>query len=987
MSRKCISLHRRHIFLSSLLFCHVSAVPQFKATELLQLVPLVSYESDNAAYVLASWQWQQTLYADDAEENIRASDSASLMSPAALAALRSLEAFELTLSGGSGWDAARFGRPPEGAGAAVDAQPGITIELDYPLPEYCSAPTTCIDYRGVGSSVKSSKSRVQSSRVAQHLASLGYAATRADACNHVSTNSTSTGTGCLPWVLASAEAHLPQLSRALADAFFGGAGGAALQVALRALYDDMPGRLADTPVGGAAGDGAGLLIGARALPPVPVGARLNSEACGASASALEAAAAHMAGVGVGTAQARAAWAAEQAPRHRAALLADILAEGGCSSSGGYGRDGGAGSAAAEAAQAQTPHSGSSAATYGSTAQLLIDGGRAHALRLGLRLPPSGHSETPVLSFSTIRALLGNGGAASRLYAALRGEGDAADAEPGGVPPLAKVDAENRTVEVEADLNWPYGGGALGSQTGHVICASSADLPFSVIGASDPASAARVSTPNVDCPLTVVDLLGLAPNASSSWCTDTSAAPVGPSVNEAWDCDPSMRLGPGTGIASALLVSTLLPAARWHAASVRSRRRDSGGAQLDIAFEAVLEVSPPLVAALRAAQNAPAPAPLLVPATALLGLTHPHDVVRCRINASSARVPSAQPPPELSPRSPLGTLELRSCALQPPGAHEVAVWECVAGAAAPCAWQTHPLAALPHVGLWLAPPPTPAAPQVWLERRLSAPQAGVGRGSLLELLSLSLPPPSVTIENASGVVDAEHTLPWFAAPAWRRAGDIGGAMRGGGGTKSVRLQLFACTNGWRAATVDDGAGRVFADLDDPAEAPPSTVDLPPPCGCALAQLSAEHHFDELAAGGGDGRRGPPAVVKSTWVWRLAQQAPHAAACTAGDAPPPPPLAAQFRLRFTRALPLVARSLVHVDEVPPDVHRGFELPGARVRVRAEGGGGREHVYATRTLLWEPHTPDNAMQYNVMVLAGAASAFVLGGLVNVLARRAVD
>jgi hypothetical protein len=114
------------------------------------------------------------------------------------------------------------------------------------------------------------------------------------------------------------------------------------------------------------------------------------------------------------------------------------------------------------------------------------------------------------------------------------------------------------------------------------------------------------------------------------------------------------------------------------------------------------------AMLREMQRAPAPAPVLVPAALLLGLTHPRDAARCCIGAGCA---PAQP-----------RLVLRSCSLQPPDDPEVALWDCSPAAAA-CGWRRHALAALPQLGVWLQPPPTPLQPAVSVERRLSAPPAG------------------------------------------------------------------------------------------------------------------------------------------------------------------------------------------------------------------------------------------------------------------------
>ena len=309
-----------------------------------------------------------------------------------------------------------------------------------------------------------------------------------------------------------------------------------------------------------------------------------------------------------------------------------------------------------------------------------------------------------------------------------------------------------------------------------------------------------------------------------------------------------------------------------------------------------------------------------------------------------------------------------------------MWECSPAAAAisECGWRRHALAALPQLGVWLQPPPAPPLqPAVSLERRLSAPRAGVGRGSLLELMTIAIG--EAVGADATGSVTVEHTLPWFAALAPSGSDETR--------ERRLRMPLLRCGRSWRAA--DGGAAvQLFADADaaEPLPPPPPPPAPLPPCGCTRASLDVEHRFDVNLPRGGAvaaGRRGAPTLVTSTWVWRLrsedAATPPPPCTVNAASTPLPRPLS----VRFARSLAVASLALIHVDEVPPDVHRGLELPGARVRVRTRGVP-PARAYFTRSLLWEPHTPDNAMPYNVMVLAGAATAFVLGGLVNALARR---
>ena len=82
------------------------------------------------------------------------------------------------------------------------------------------------------------------------------------------------------------------------------------------------------------------------------------------------------------------------------------------------------------------------------------------------------------------------------------------------------------------------------------------------------------------------------------------------------------------------------------------------------------------------------------------------------------------------------------------------------------------------------------------------------------------------------------------------------------------------------------------------------------------------------------------------------------------------------------------LLHGEEGPPDASRGVELPPARLRVvDAAGAAGADWWAETLTgggALQQPAV-DASMPYNVMVLSSTVAAFIAGGLINALARRA--
>jgi hypothetical protein len=180
----------------------------YAATERLRLRALPS------SHVLASWRWRQSLELPPGG----AAGVASLLSPAALAALRDggLVAFSLRAAAGA-WDVDALGLPPavrgdgdggdggdDGDDGDVFPAPGLSLSLDF---------GAAIARGGGGGRAAAAD---PTDALAQRLSALGYAEALppggpppAAACRS------------LPALLAHAEAQLPRLSRALPEAFFG----------------------------------------------------------------------------------------------------------------------------------------------------------------------------------------------------------------------------------------------------------------------------------------------------------------------------------------------------------------------------------------------------------------------------------------------------------------------------------------------------------------------------------------------------------------------------------------------------------------------------------------------------------------------------------------------------------------------------------------------------------------------------------------------
>jgi phosphatidylinositol glycan class T len=77
-----------------------------------------------------------------------------------------------------------------------------------------------------------------------------------------------------------------------------------------------------------------------------------------------------------------------------------------------------------------------------------------------------------------------------------------------------------------------------------------------------------------------------------------------------------------------------------------------------------------------------------------------------------------------------------------------------------------------------------------------------------------------------------------------------------------------------------------------------------------------------------------------------------------------------------------TLLHSQEYPPDAHRGFDVPSALVEACTPS---REcSRIRSKPLFVELPSPDFSMPFNVATLVSTAMAFVLGTMLNVLARR---
>jgi hypothetical protein len=73
------------------------------------------------------------------------------------------------------------------------------------------------------------------------------------------------------------------------------------------------------------------------------------------------------------------------------------------------------------------------------------------------------------------------------------------------------------------------------------------------------------------------------------------------------------------------------------------------------------------------------------------------------------------------------------------------------------------------------------------------------------------------------------------------------------------------------------------------------------------------------------------------------------------------------------------LVSAESFPPDAHRGMTVPAGVVTI------GNRHFFS-QPLLFELHSPDFSMPFNVITLIGTSAAFILGSFINTLARKRV-
>ena len=815
--------------------------------------------------LLVSWRWEQ--------EQSPVGGGGGLFSSAASAALAELGGFVLTASAGH-WDPqdAVAGPGSPGVPAAAASPPGLRMSLDFEL-----------DDDDAKERAATAAAAISDDELLRAMAALHYAPSTVVVGDRFLRAAPS-----LARTLARAAASLPRLSARLAADFLGAAGTSALRIALTGLADDF-----------LTSCDAASLAGVVALPPLPRGSRLPRGAAMAAAAAAVAAktinddaGSDNAGSG---ARMHALAAALRSPVDARLLHSRLLAASAPSA------DRAASQAAATRAAAapyhRLPRSCLSASTYGSTARLLLratprgggggGGGvaawRAAALRLALHVPPSSHVEAPLLSPSTLSTLLGNGAAASRLYNALRGEGDLADDEVGGV------------VRGGSGGGGDSGGDGVAAPSGHVPCAASAELPFAAAAAAELESHSPVG-----CPLTSLEMLGLTRSAlegggggdgtGGSWCSGGTDGEDDGGENGGWDCEPVHRLGPGVGVASALVPSVLAAASRWHAITVRASRLSGVGgggataARLSILVEAVIEVPP------RAAPAAAGAPRGLMPLAVALGLTHPRDAQRC----TSAPAPNGSI-----------ALGLRSCGLQShaAAARELQVWSCRSSG---CRWRGSPLAALPRRSVRLplsrgarrVAAAAAAPPRVWLERRLSAPLAadatgapgsswsggGVGRATLLELFSIEPPGAAsagAVFNDAGGRVLVGHALPWFAAPVRSAAG---GDAPAAAAVTLLHCHIAGNGSGSNSGGGGGGGGKLWWAAADGTAAPLISLDLevggvlqalpppPYPCACTPLRLTVDHSFQlqrggDAAAAAAAAARAPATLLVSRWRWRL------------------------------------------------------------------------------------------------------------------------
>jgi len=602
-------------------------------------------------HVHVRWQWKQRLLLDGSAS---ASDLSSLMSPATVALLSAgtgrllvepndpvgIVGFAVSASAGS-WDVGELG-PPEGASKAFgDAFPpaGLVVAIDYGGASDMnpSAPTTgnpagnshrAEDSAGQSTGATGGGSRQEPLQrgsatssldgVAEALRQLGHseAAAAAGPVQHGkrvprrrSQTQPHPSDQLLP-LLRAAERSLPAAARSIASTFLGAAGAAALHTVL--------------------GNGEAEAIHA--------GAGTDCSTChGGLLSAGSTGDAGLPGDACGS------WECLAEPEHTSPLYGARWLPCPCDSCTGRCSEPAPSLLGGDDVDTPLPDSGDSPYWYGVTLSLLCGGhdtsccgcgaaatedsaasrqspaspavsARAGGLRVSMHVPPSSHTNTPLLSHPTLHRLLGSGAGVSRLLELLAdvdadakgtdgraGAGGAAGAGAGG-------SNATRVARPAGDppVSGGVGSGSAGLSAGHVPCAASPELPFGELPAEGGAeakslaAAAGALTP-FSCPLNTLRMLGLhqhQPSSAVSEGSGRSAADAGAAslaaatptsagyvANAGWQREPAGTIGTGVGISSVLLPDVLAARSRWHAITVRARRTARNGNGSNTAQEA------------------------------------------------------------------------------------------------------------------------------------------------------------------------------------------------------------------------------------------------------------------------------------------------------------------------------------------------------------------------------------------------------------------
>lgn len=335
----------------------------------------------------------------------------------------------------------------------------------------------------------------------------------------------------------------------------------------------------------------------------------------------------------------------------------------------------------------------------------------------------------------------------------------------------------------------------------------------------------------------------------------------------------------------------------------------------------------------------------VPLAGVLGLTSPLQLRHCawRHARNAQRQPvSITPcaafvglPPRLSSCVRSGWVE--SSTTDAARRTDVAVWHCSKRGHG-CQWQSLPVGRVASAAVNAAAGAPVAAPAGVANDSIAAPVSAVSADRRLHQHAFgaaTLTTIVVVRTNGRGVDTADHActwhpvatitvsdpIPWFAEPT-----------RGG----AVRAAIIdGASDGWRVVAAP--AGVTFA--------------------------SGWH--DELHSGSSH------AAVTTVLL--------QARSCGAAAA-----TAVQEDVRVAIAHDFVAARMPAAERLPPDTHRGMELPAGRVSVQQWPTGVASQGLYTQTVLLEPHSPDFSMPYNVMTLISTVLAFGLGTFINVLARK---